>query len=460
MTGNSLDAADAVLTEFDNGKITDLATHTLKYPSEITQSIIRLRSELKACHGEIKRLENDAFFNQTVNAYTRLVAETVNALCAKSGINKEDIAAIGLHGQTCDHFPPSISGKEAPYTLQIADAALLADETDIPVIYDFRSDDIMNGGEGAPLAPVHNRHLCADLKRKGIFPVAFCNAGNTGNITVVTQTDSGTESVTGWDVGPFNHFADMLTRLKAGTPCDTDGRYGKNGTINPALLSELFDTVAPTYENDNFYLKKPPKSSDPSWYKLDIEKVCSNYGFETALRTVEYLAAYTFMLTLDFIPENMQMPKAFLLFGGGWKNPLVRQDFQNLLNGKGFILKRHSAIFERIRSRFSVAPAVDFSDRFGYSGEYMEARIFADMAYCRIIGEPFSFPETTGCKSPTVAGIYVFPKTGKTYLLNKLFSRYKTADPISDNWQKKYNRAAKGWQNGNRQTVPASAEKL
>ena len=77
----------------------------------------------------------------------------------------------------------------------------------------------------------------------------------------------------------------------------------------------------------------------------------------------------------------------------------------------------------------------------------MEARIFADMAYCRIIGEPFSFPETTGCKTPTVAGIYVLPDTGTKYLLNDLFDRYHTAGLIGNDWHKKYNRAAKGWQN-------------
>ena len=77
----------------------------------------------------------------------------------------------------------------------------------------------------------------------------------------------------------------------------------------------------------------------------------------------------------------------------------------------------------------------------------MEARIFADMAYCRIIGEPFSLPETTGCKMPTVAGIYVLPQTGKEYLLTKLLEQYKTTALIDNDWNKKYNRAAKGWQN-------------
>ena len=446
MTGNSLDAVDTVLTSFGNGSIKDIAAHTVKYPSELTQNILSLRERLKANHGETAFLENNPLFEETVTAYTKLVARTVNELCAKSGIDKSEIAATGLHGQTCDHFPPSIAGDKEPYTLQIADASLLAHETDIPVIYDFRSDDMMNGGEGAPLAPVHNRHLCADLKRKGVFPVAFCNAGNTGNIAVVSENNTGRETVVGWDIGPFNHFADLLMRSKKGKNCDFNGEYGRRGKIVPELLDALFNTVAVTNEDKNFYLQKPPKSSDPSWYKLDIENVCAKHGFENTLRTVEYLSAYGFVHSLCFVPEDLRMPRAFLLFGGGWNNPLIRHDFQNLLNGKGIVLKQHRSLFETTLSRFEKVPEIDFSDRFGYSGEYMEARIFADMARCRITGEPFSFPETTGCRTPTVAGIYVLPETGKKYLLESLFEKHQTAGLIDNNWHQKYNRAAKGWQ--------------
>ena len=445
MTGNSLDAVDTVLTSFDNGAITDIAAHSIAYPPELTRNFLSLRERLKECHGETAYLEKNPFFDETVTRYTKLIAETVNGLCAETKIDKKEIAAIGLHGQTCDHFPPSIAGDKEPYTLQIADASLLANETDIPVIYDFRSDDMMNGGEAAPLAPVHNRHLCVDLKRKGAFPVAFCNGGNTGNITVVSENDARRETVSGWDVGPFNHYADLLMRSETGKPCDFNGEYGKRGKIVPELLSDLFETAAVTGHNSNFYLQPPPKSSDPSWYKLDIKSVCARYGFENTLRTVEYLSAYGFFLTLGFIAEDVRMPNLFLLFGGGWKNPLIRQDFQDLLTGKGLILPKHRPLFEKILSRFEKTPEACFSDRFGYSGEYMEARIFADMAYCRITGEPFSFPETTGCRTPTVAGIYVLPETGKKYLLEDLFDRYQTAGLIFNEWHKRYSRAAKGW---------------
>lgn len=248
-----------------------------------------------------------------------MAAQTVNTLCDRSGIDKSEIAAVGWHGQTCGHFPPSIAAGQPPYTLQIFDPARLADLTGLPVIYDFRSDDLMNGGEAAPLAPVHNRHIAADLREKGAFPVAFCNAGNTGNIAVISETDDRRDVTQGWDIGPFNHFADMLVRMAKSEPCDLDGRYGRQGQIVPELLSELFDTAAVTNEGKNFYLQPPPKSSDPCWYRLDLQDAQKEYGFKNTLRTIEYLSAYTFLYTLSFIPENVRMPHTFLLFGGGWK---------------------------------------------------------------------------------------------------------------------------------------------
>ncbi len=449
MTGNSLDAVDAVLCEFNNGQMKDLAFCSRQYPMELTEAIIRLRTEITAHDNDPEFLENDPFFDRVLKDYTRLVAKTVNDLCEQSGIQKSEIAAIGLHGQTCGHFPPSIAGDLPPYTLQIADAAELADLTDLPVIYDFRSDDLMNGGEAAPLAPVHNQHIAADLRKKGAFPVAFCNAGNTGNIAVISETNEGKETTQGWDIGPFNHFADMLVRTTKGEPCDKDGHYGKQGRIIPELLSELFDTAAVTNENKNFYLQTPPKSSDPAWYRSELQSVQEKYGFENTLRTIEYLSAYTFVHTLSFVPENVRLPQTFLLFGGGWKNPVVLEDFKELIKGNGFVLDRHKDLFQQIKSRFTATPQADFSDKYGYSGAYMEARIFADMAKCRITGEPFSFPETTGCKTPTVAGIYVLPRTDKkSYLLTDLMQQYRTTGLIKNEWRKKYNRAAKGWQSG------------
>lgn len=446
MTGNSLDAADVVLTSFDKGEIRDLAGHTILFPQKMTEDLRKIRRSVSESGAEMETVAADPFFINTVRAYSGLVARAVNELVAKSGVSRDDIAAIGFHGQTCDHFPPSVAGGKPPYTVQVADAGLVAESTGIPVIYDFRSDDVMNGGEGAPLAPVHNARISADLKRRGLFPVAFCNAGNTGNISVISEK-AGKITVSGWDAGPFNHFPDYLVRLVKKEPFDKGGFFGSSGKIVPELLSDMFHGAAVTADGGNFYLKRPPKSSDPSWYRLpESWKDCV---FEDALRTAEYLSAYGMVHTLCHIPEDVLMPHAFLLFGGGWKNPLAAEDFKNLLNGGGYVLPEHESVFKRIRARFERPPVVESSGAFGYDGTYMEARIFADMAYCRITGEAFSFPESTGCAFPTVAGVCVWPRKGGD-LLKRLLKENGTETVAgqkgADEPPRLYGRASKGWQ--------------
>lgn len=405
MTGNSLDAVDVVITEFVGDEIKDISSLSEKYPAKLTQDFLDLRAKIK--NKEIKNLTEDSFLKNTVREYTELVATTVNKLLAP--FDKADIVAIGFHGQTLDHFPPSIAGNKKPYSLQVGDASLLANLTGIPVAYDFRSDDIMNGGEGAPLAPVHNLHIAKALQKKGVFPIAFCNAGNTGNIAVISQDKNSEVRVIGWDIGPFNHFADYLVRKFKAENCDKDGKYGEQGKIISEILEDLFDNVAINSCGNNFYLQVPPKSSDPTWYRVIDVMNCERYSFFDVLRTIEYLSIYTFVFNLKYVPEDFEMPTNFLVFGGGWRNPLCLHDFRNLLQNKGLILEKHKDIFEKIYSRFNKLPEVNWSDKYGYSGEFMEARIFADMAYSLINNKPFTFPEITNTRTATVCGILAYP---------------------------------------------------
>lgn len=437
MTGNSLDAADAVLSAFTENTVRDLASFSMPYPPVLRERFLRLKEKVKNVP-ETEKLADDPDFLITVEAYTRLAAETVNRLLAESGIEKTEIAAIGFHGQTCDHFPPSVAGSGAAYTLQVGDARLLAELTGIPVIYDFRSDDLMNGGEGAPLAPLHNLRLVRMLAGQGYDSAAFCNGGNTGNLAVVSAGGD----ICGWDTGPFNHLPDLLMRKYQKRAFDKDGILGAQGEVVSELLRQLFEQAAVTAEGKNFYLLEPPKSSDPHWYKAVYDE---RFSFADNLRTAEYLAAYGFVYNLCHLQSERKMPALFLLFGGGWKNPLVRRDFENLLGHRGLVLPEHGKVFADIYARLPQNPRAAFSDDFGFSGAYMEARIFADMAYSKIVGRPFSLPSTTGCKTPTVGGIYVLPDDKKEYLLTRLFKQYgNTAEPESN--PRLWSRAAKGWQ--------------
>lgn len=402
MTGNSLDAVDAVLTRFEGNKIRDVAGHSADIPASMAEGFRRLKQTLSQNGGDIEAASRmpELQFHRLHDSYIRLVARTVDELVAQSGIARTEIDAVGFHGQTCYHLPPSVAQKgRQPCTLQIGSGQTLSDLTSLPVAFDFRSDDLMNGGEAAPLAPVHNRHLAQDLQAKGIFPLAFCNGGNTGNIAIVYD-----DTVMGWDTGPFNHLVDFLTRTEKNEPCDFDGRYGKRGKINAALLRELFEHAVQTQNGDNFLLKNPPKSSDPAWYRIPAALTGQELPFEDRVRTAEFFSAYIFAYTLRFSPVGT--PDNFLVFGGGWNNPVITDDFQSLLRGKAEVLPEHRETFAKIKNSKA---QIDWSDRFGYNGKYMEARIFADMAKCLLTGEPFSFPETTGCKTPTVGGILVRP---------------------------------------------------
>lgn len=424
MTGNSLDAVDVVITDFEDD-IKDICAHSIPIPQHIADSFRILKNDIKSANGDIVKVYNNdnIKFLSLHDEYIKIVAQTVNQTIKKANLKKEDIKAIGFHGQTCYHNPPSIN-TDNPNTLQIGSGQMLADITGIPVAYDFRSDDIMNGGEGAPLAPIHNQHLALSLKEKGVFPLVFLNAGNTGNLSVISNDKSGNIKTYGWDTGPFNHFIDHLARNEKNTSCDFDGNFGQQGNINYDLLRNLFEKAVVCSDNSNFITKLPPKSSDPAWYKILPELNDKNISFFDRIRTAEFFSSYIMVYNLKFISSDIATPKYFITFGGGWKNPIVLNDFKNLLSGKVEVLPEHKAIFESIHNKEII---FNNSDSYGYSAQFMEARIFADMAYCLDNNIAYSTPETTGCRTPTICGIFAYPNGNDT----RLWSR------ASYGWQQK-----------------------
>lgn len=432
MTGSSLDGVDAVMTEFGkDNSIRNIDGISLPYTTELRQNMRVLRDEITALGSDMEKAAKIPLFKQVLDSYTALLAVAVRELVKKSGIAKKDIAAIGLHGQTLgEHNPPSVAKGGEAFTTQIFDAAKLAKLTGIPVIYDFRSDDIFNGGEGAPMAPMHNLHLSYSLSRQGMFPVCFINGGNTSNLALVSSGDSLRKRVCGYDCGPFNHYVDLLAATFYGKDFDEDGKLAAEGHINSMLLHDLYHESALTAQGDNFFEIMPPKSAGPHLYNMG-ERL-KNYPLAEVdiLRTVTYFAAYTVFLSLRFLPKDLDFPRYFLMFGGGWRNPFIYWDFINLLTGRSLVLPEHKAMAEEIRSRlrgekFHCAMA----DEYGFSGRYMEAQIMADMARCYLEKIKFTSPEITGCHQGAVCGIICEPGEN-TRRKGRGFT---------------YSRAAKGW---------------
>ena len=412
MTGNSMDAIDLVLTEFDGDKMKDICTFTKPYAKDMQEKIEMLRAQVFDKTAE--EIKNIAQFQAIHDDYIKQIADCINEMCKINNIDKKTIDAIGFHGKTLDHNPPSKAKTDGtkPYTLQIGSGQMLADLTQIPVVYDFRSDPLMAGFDGAPLVPPHNAHISAS-EGDGIY----YNGGNTSNFAIINNAIA----QIGADAGPFNEYTDNYIRTHCDDAYDKDGKIGKKGKLNRDLLEKIFVI------GRGFYESSLPKSGDPAYYhKGKIFQYVEHRGIEfaDAVKTFEYAAAYIAVQALTLVPDEIKMPKDVILFGGGWKNPIVRQSFEDLLSGKGFVLPEHQKSFAVLRARFASEPNIRQSN----FGDYMEARLFADLARYKLEDKAWEIPEIVRENKKIVCGRIALPQN------------------ISKKYFDCINRAAKGWQ--------------
>ncbi len=411
MTGNSMDAVDLVLTEFDGDRMCDICSYSKPYSKKMQAKMEALRKKAKAkTRSQILSIPE---FKPIHDEYIKSVADVINEMCKKFRIDKKSIDAIGFHGKTLDHNPPSKAKLDGtcPYTLQIGSGQMLANLTKIPVIYDFRSALIMAGFDGAPLVPPHNAHIAA-TEGDG----CYYNGGNTSNFAWVVKA----KVQVGADAGPFNEYVDNFIRDNTPDSFDKNGKYGLKGKLNKKFLQKLFNIGRDYYERDL------PKSGDPQYYYKDkvfkeIQK--SKISFNDAVHTLEYFAAYVAVQALTLTDKKIKLPSNFILFGGGWKNPVVRKSFEELITGSGFILPEHKEQFESFLKRFKTKPIIKYSA----FGEMMEARLFADLARYKLENKSWEIPEVVKAGKKVICGITARPNKQKLF-------------------HDKINQAAKGWQ--------------
>lgn len=412
MTGNSMDALDFVFTEFRGSKIHDLCAYSRPFSPRMQQKMDALRRMVY--DRTAVEIENMLFFHEVHDEYVREVASCIDEMCRINKLDKSKIDAIAFHGKTLDHNPPSRAHINAnlPYTLQIGSGSMLADLTDIKVVYDFRSDLVMNGFDGAPLAGPHNAHI-ARSEGDGIY----YNGGNTGNFALVHNR----VAIIGSDSGPFNEYVDGWVRSHTPYSFDKDGNLGREGKIINKLLEFAFE------QGRDFYEAPLPKSGDPAYYHTkEVFAFAEENGisFADALRTFEYFAAYIAVYTLSKLNNALKMPKQIMLFGGGWHNPIIREDFEKLLHGEGVVLSEHKRRINRLAQRMPSRLKIRYSS----FGDYMESRLFADMARYYLAGQTWELPELISTQKEIVCGRLAVPQKDRGAYFDKV------------------NRAAKGWQ--------------
>jgi anhydro-N-acetylmuramic acid kinase len=319
---------------------------------------------------------------------TKYHAKLVNDLCANKEVskylkhNKKDLESYlapvvtGMHGQTLYHNP------SLKKTLQMGDGKLLCSMTGISVVNNFRQADIDNGGQGAPLAPLY--HLVA-ARNKNSIPLIIINCGGISNVTIIRSDDP--NEIIGFDTGPGNVLLDRYIRKKTQNKefMDFNGNYGKKGKIDSSLLSCLKENAIDFEQN--FWLTLPPKSLDSSNFKLpeeifelSIEDACCTLAFFTAWSIIEGLKL-----------EQKELPNKIILAGGGWKNPVIKNFFIEIIK-------------DLMPSEQKKTINILDADTFGLSSQYMEAETFAYLAARRILSLPTSYPKVTGARTSTIGG--------------------------------------------------------
>jgi anhydro-N-acetylmuramic acid kinase len=390
MSGTSMDGIDAALVETDgNEYVRSIASSFYAYPPEL-RTLLKLSEKIiRDCQGDLTKAEQiivypsdhgiDALLKKfqlpqltlsnLILLSTFLHAEAVNSLIQQQNLNHEEIEYVGYHGQTMYHAPHE--GK----TLQVGNCQKLAEFLQIPVIGDFRLNDVAHGGQGAPLAPIYHWVLA---KQEGLIPLAVLNCGGIANVTFILRDEP--SHLTAFDTGPGNALLDRLVRERTDNQMfyDENGKLALAGKVNPAALETLMQSGLP----QEFLNKKPPKSLDT--HDCHFSKALEELSLEDACATLAAFSAECMVKSLDWCDI---VPSRWVLAGGGWYNPAILREFT-----------------QRLEKHCQKTPQILTAKQVGWQHDALEAEAFAYLAKRVANGLPLSFPGTTGVAKPLTGG--------------------------------------------------------
>ncbi len=359
MSGTSMDGVDAAWVETNGETVATFGpSHALSYPSAFRARLHKFVSSVPdKDHGDAAALDAEL---------TDFHAAAVKALIAEVGAAPD---LVGFHGQTIWHRP------HARQTWQMGDGQRLAQALNVPVVYDFRSNDVAHGGQGAPLLPLFHVALASALPK----PLGVLNIGGVSNVTWIGDRKAQANghafpfAILGFDTGPGNAMMDDWMLKHTGRAMDENGAMARAGSVDATRLAKLMASP--------FIREAPPKSLDRLAFDASV---LDGLSVADGAATMAEFTAATVAAALAHCPSP---PHQLLVTGGGRHNPVL--------------MERVAAL-----TRIPVAPV----EAAGWNGDMMEAQGFAYFAARLVRGLPLTYPDVTGAPTPLPGGVLVHPR--------------------------------------------------
>jgi anhydro-N-acetylmuramic acid kinase len=374
MSGTSADGIDVALARISGAPPrvkARLLNHTaVKFPTQVRAEILRVAEQRAITAGELSQLNF---------RLGQLFADAAKSTCKRFRVAISSVDLIGSHGQTIFH-----QGREVPYlggrvasTLQIGEGAVIAAQTGVTTVADFRPADMAVGGQGAPLVPYADYLLYSDWK----LGRASLNLGGIANVTVI-PAGAAREKVFAFDTGPANMLIDALVAhfTRGRKNFDDGARMALAGRAIPALLDALM--------RDPYLKIAPPKSTGREYYGGDYVKRVLALGRryrakpDDLIRSVTIFTALSVVDALNRFVTRKTKIDQLIVSGGGARNPLIMAQLAAALPGVEVLS----------------------SSRLGVPEEAKEAFAFALLAYETFHARAGNVFSATGASGPAILG--------------------------------------------------------
>ena len=363
MSGTSMDGIDISIIQSDGQyEFYNILDDYFEYDLYLQEELTGLRDIILNQNDLFKHSKKLTSLERKITVFH---AEKINQILSKYNYQ---IDLIGFHGQTIFHDP------QKKITKQLGDGKLLSQLLKKKVVYDFRQNDIKNNGQGAPLTPIFH-YLISNIineKFKTGFPIGFINIGGITNLTKIQTISSNfEENIVAFDIGPGNCLIDDWVRKNSNKKFDENGNIAKAGKIDQLITNQVIE---------NFNIETYSKSLDIKDFDNSFARGLS---FENGCSTITNFTGYLIAKGIESMSNNVKIK--YLICGGGRKNnSLINCIKNNIKNKNNFILEN--------------------IDKYGFNGDYIESQAFGYLAIKSFLNLPISFPNTTGCKGPTVGG--------------------------------------------------------